>query len=128
MKFCEICKNMLYITLKDDDKESLSYYCRNCGYNEDCDTSVCISSSSDVIKGANSYRNVVNNFTKYDPTLPRVNNIPCPNSGCQTNRLEVNERADKEVIYLRYDTKNMKYMYLCCVCDTSWTIDDKQSV
>jgi DNA-directed RNA polymerase subunit M/transcription elongation factor TFIIS len=126
MKFCEICKNMLYITLNDD--ENLSYYCRNCGYTEVCLTSVCISSSSDVMKGANSYRNVINKWTKFDPTLPRVNNIPCPNNDCQTNDEDESKKADKEVIYLRYDSKNMKYMYLCCVCDTSWIIDDKQNV
>ena len=126
MKFCAVCQNMLYITIKDDD--SLSYYCRNCDYSEDCLTSVCISSSSDVIKNANSYRNVINEYTKFDPTLPRVNNISCPDTGCATNHDQASERAEKEVIYLRYDSKNMKYLYLCCVCNTSWVLDDKTNV
>lgn len=126
MKFCEVCQNMLYITLNDED--NLNYYCRNCGYNEDCKTSVCISSSSDIMKSANSYRNVINPYTKFDPTLPRVSNIPCPNDGCSTNKEAASEKAEREVIYFRYDNKNMKYMYLCCVCDTSWIIDDKQNV
>ena len=122
MKFCEICRNMLYITLKDDMKDTLNYYCRNCGYNKDCETSVCISSSSDVMRSANSFRNIINEYTKFDPTLPRVNNILCPNDACLTNHDDAKERADKEVIYLRYDNKNMKYMYLCCICDTTWTM------
>jgi DNA-directed RNA polymerase subunit M/transcription elongation factor TFIIS len=128
MKFCEICKNMLYITLEEekDKKESLKYYCRNCGYDEVCETSVCISSSRDIVKSANSYRNVINKYTKFDPTLPRVNNIPCPNEDCQTNKADAKERADREVIYLRYDAKNMKYIYLCFLCETSWIIDDNK--
>ena len=125
MKFCEICENMLYITLKGDgviEKDTLNYYCRNCGFNKDCETSVCISSSSDVMRSANSFRNIINEYTKFDPTLPRVNNILCPNVSCATNVADAKLRADNEVIYLRYDNKNMKYIYLCCVCDTTWTL------
>jgi DNA-directed RNA polymerase subunit M/transcription elongation factor TFIIS len=122
MKFCEICQNMLYITLKEDEKNTLSYYCRNCGYNKDCETSVCISSSSDVMRNANSFRNIINEYTKFDPTLPRLNNILCPNENCPTNEEDAKKRKEKEVIYLRYDNKNMKYIYLCCVCDTTWTV------
>ena len=122
MKFCEICQNMLYITLKEDEKNTLNYYCRNCGYNKDCETSVCISSSSDVMRNVNSFRNIINEYTKFDPTLPRVNNILCPNEKCLTNEEDAKKREEKEVIYLRYDNKNMKYIYLCCVCDTTWTV------
>ena len=32
----------------------------------------------------------------------------------------------KEIIYLRYDDTNMKYIYLCCNCDNSWTTHQKQ--
>jgi DNA-directed RNA polymerase II subunit RPB9 len=129
MKFCLVCQNMLYINIKEED-DTLNYYCRNCDYNEDCHTSVCISSSSDVMKNANSYRNVINKYTKHDPTLPRVNNISCPNAECETNKdkEDASEKVEKEVIYFRYDSRNMKYLYLCCVCDVSWVIDDKQNI
>lgn len=26
----------------------------------------------------------------------------------------------KEVMYIKYDTVNMKYLYICCVCGSSW--------
>ena len=50
MHFCKVCENMYYIRLKDDDSNSLIYYCRKCG-NED-DTlgatlnNICVSKTS----------------------------------------------------------------------------------
>ena len=28
----------------------------------------------------------------------------------------------KEICYIKYDQKNMKYFYLCCNCKTAWKI------
>ena len=28
---------------------------------------------------------------------------------------------EKDIVYLRYDDTNMKYIYLCVNCDNSWT-------
>ena len=27
---------------------------------------------------------------------------------------------NKEVLYIKYDINNMKYLYMCTVCGTSW--------
>jgi DNA-directed RNA polymerase subunit M/transcription elongation factor TFIIS len=35
------------------------------------------------------------------------------------------KNIDKEVIYIRYDNENMKYVYLCVHCDTVWQTNDK---
>jgi aspartate carbamoyltransferase regulatory subunit len=64
------------------------------------------------------YANVINKYTKLDPTLPRVSNIPCPNEQCPCNRAE--DPIAKEVIYIRYDDTNLKFVYLCAHCDTIW--------
>ena len=64
----------------------------------------------------NTEKDIFNKYTKMDPTLPRLNTIRCPNDRCSTN---TNDEA-REVIYMRYDDKNMKYMYLCCKCDFKW--------
>ena len=29
-------------------------------------------------------------------------------------------KPNKEILYLKYDPTNMKYLYLCAVCGTSW--------
>jgi len=128
MHFCKECGNMYYIKISDDTN-SLNYYCRKCG-DEDTqlingNESVCVS-KTDIRKGSsNSYKHIINKYTKFDPTLPRIDNIDCPNSACPSNmdpeNKKTNDYKDKEIIYLRYDDSNMKYIYLCCNCDNSWT-------
>jgi hypothetical protein len=33
------------------------------------------------------------------------------------------DAVPREVIYLRYDDINMKYIYLCAVCNTIWNTE-----
>ena len=37
-----------------------------------------------------------------------------------------NDHNNREIIYLRYDDINMKYIYLCVHCDTVWKTDNRQ--
>ena len=86
MHFCENCGNMYYIELNQTDTDTLIYYCRNCG-NEDSTITVdnvCISKVN-FKKGEQNFNNIINEYTKLDPTLPRINNIPCPNTECDSN-------------------------------------------
>jgi DNA-directed RNA polymerase subunit M/transcription elongation factor TFIIS len=130
MHFCKICENMYYIRLKDDDSNSLIYYCRKCG-NED-DTlgatlnNICVSKTS-IKKKEGNVHYLVNEYTKLDPTLPRVTNIPCPNAACVSNRPqeESKEVIPHEVIYLRYDDAALKFVYICSHCDKVWKSNDK---
>ena len=47
----------------------------------------------------------------------------CTNIACKTN---VDEVEAPEIIYMRYDDENMKYLYICVECDTIWKTDDKK--
>jgi aspartate carbamoyltransferase regulatory subunit len=58
----------------------------------------------------------VNQYTKLDPTLPRINFLPCPNAACENHE----ENETREIIYVRYDNQQMKYIYICAKCDTVW--------
>lgn len=121
MHFCNICSNMYYIRINVDDPNKLVYYCRKCG-NEDAllaAQNVCVSKTL-VKKSEQSFNHIINKYTKLDPTLPRINNILCPNSECPTNK----DGKEKEIIYIRYDDVNMKYVYLCSDCDTVWRINE----
>lgn len=121
MHFCSVCSNMYYIRINADDPNKLVYYCRKCG-NEDttlASEDVCVSRTQ-VKKSEQSFNHIVNKYTKFDPTLPRINNIKCPNADCITNK----EGKEREIIYIRYDDVNMKYVYLCCDCDTVWQITE----
>ena len=72
-----------------------------------------------VRRGLHHYKQ--NEYTKLDPTLPRTNTIRCPNSNCETNKTE---NAEREIIYIRYDDTNMKYVYMCSTCDSMWKTDE----
>ena len=122
MHFCSNCSNMYYIRINSDDPNSLVYYCRQCG-NEDKSIgvdNVCVSKIQ-IKKSEQSFNHIINKYTKLDPTLPRINNVLCPNPDCTTNT----KNDPKEIIYIRYDDTNMKYIYLCSTCDTVWHTNDK---
>jgi len=122
MHFCSNCKNMYYIKIDEDNPNSLLYYCRNCG-NEDSlitEDNICVSKTQ-IKKGEKSFSHFINKYTKLDPTLPRVNNILCPNKDCLTNT----KNEPREIIYIRYDDLNVNYVYLCSTCDTTWKTEDQ---
>ena len=122
MHFCSNCSNMYYIRINSDDPNSLVYYCRQCG-NEDKSIgvdNVCVSKIQ-IKKSEQTFNHIINKYTKLDPTLPRINNVLCPNPECATNT----KNDPKEIIYIRYDDTNMKYIYLCSTCDTVWNTNDK---
>ena len=52
--------------------------------------------------------------------------MKCPNTMCETNREHVGGSGSKkcEILYIRYDDSNMKYLYMCTTCDTAWKTDD----
>lgn len=121
MHFCSICNNMYYLRIVEKDPNKLIYYCRNCGHE---DNSLLIENgviSTYKTSHESQYSHIVNAYTKLDPTLPRRNDIPCPNPLCETNTKE----KQKEIIFIRYDNVNMKYLYLCSTCDTQWVIANK---
>ena len=123
MKFCTECNNMYYIKIDEENPSSLSYYCRNCGHNDINvdDEGICVINTQ-IKKGGHHFEHIVNKYTKLDPTLPRVYNIPCPNTECCTNKKnEEKKDVPREVLYIRYDDNKLKYLYMCCNCDNTWT-------
>jgi DNA-directed RNA polymerase subunit M/transcription elongation factor TFIIS len=128
---------MYYISITPENE--LQYYCRNCGHVDDTIASENICVSKLNVKHTTTpqtFSQVVNKYTKLDPTLPRINTIRCPNDECPSNRKSSSSAsggggggsADKkekksEVIYLRYDDTNLKYVYLCAKCDKVWNTE-----
>lgn len=118
MHFCVNCDNMYYIKLGGEESNELVYYCRNCGHeNTNIGTEDIFVSRTNLKPVDNNYVNIINKYTKFDPTLPRVTNVTCPNSECTT---KTDDTVSKEVIMMRYDDKKLKYVYLCPNCDTTW--------
>ena len=111
--FCPTCKYYLYL---DQNDKTLRRICRNCGYQEEDQTGGLILEIDLKEKTSEGYKILMNEFTKNDPTLPHVNTIKCPNATCDTNTSD----KEKDVIYLKYDAINMKFLYICNICDTKW--------
>jgi DNA-directed RNA polymerase subunit M/transcription elongation factor TFIIS len=110
---------MYYIGISEKDGNRLSFYCRNCGHVDETAASenTCVLKTQ-IKRGEQTYNHIINEYTKLDPTLPRIYNIDCPNSACKTNTAVPKKQA--EVLYIRYDDDNLKYLYMCATCDTAW--------
>lgn len=199
---------MYYLKIQDENGvigDTLIYYCRNCGHEDKTlsTTNICVSDIQ-LRTSEKKYTHIVNEYTKYDPTLPRINTIKCPNQDCLSNghgqaggqgqaggagttkikiartkkatatdvknveqaaekAVQASQQAqaslalaeanlatimaeeqlaeeeekqeeqsadptqanNREVIYIRYDDINMKYVYLCVHCDTTWRTDNR---
>ena len=190
MNFCKGCNFMLYTKLEKNGLELINY-CKHCGLESEYvtnfnDKSICVykkNYSNDFL----AERSFTNKYTKYDPTLPRINNIICVNPNCLSNKndntsylkkndnskfidsekdlllkdyvdkflknkfynnnellvitfkniedrkdfetkinkkdyiLEPPKECNREIIFIKYDYINLKYLYLCTSCDKSWT-------
>ena len=140
MKFCSVCDNMYYIGISEKDGNQLTYYCRNCGHNDDsiATENVCVLKTQ-MKKSGQNFHHIINEYTKLDPTLPRIYNMKCPNPACKTNSEQSSgesrgggggggggEVVQTEVVYIRYDDNNMKYLYMCVTCDTAWKTDGSE--
>ena len=92
--------------------------CHNCGYQRADARGGLILETDLQEKTSEGYKILLNEFTKMDPTLPLLDNIKCPNKECGSNKGAV--KAD--IIYMKYDPVNLKYLYLCNVegCGFQW--------
>lgn len=117
MKFCEGCNNMYFLKIMDD---KILYYCKNCG-NESNNINQCYKASRDnVLHEDIVYNNIINKYTKNDNTIPRVNEIKCINADCDSYK-----DVKNNILLIRNDEVNMKFIYLCGNCDTVWKTNIK---
>lgn len=117
MEFCENCENMLYIRIggtEENPTGPLVYYCRKCGNEQPMKKEQLCVSKLNLKRSEQKYETIVNEYTKLDLTLPHIHNIKCPNDECNSRK------TGNDVIYIRYDDIELKYVYLCTKCDTIW--------
>jgi DNA-directed RNA polymerase subunit M/transcription elongation factor TFIIS len=120
MEFCPVCNNLLYFTTAEG---TVQKYCKNCDYKSNTEDTILDKTNSliyerHIKEQPINYDFIVNDYTKNDPTLPRNENIICPNQNCKSNNKNNPEKRD--VRYIKYDEERMKFIYICAVCDTRW--------
>lgn len=146
MNFCPQCHNMLYWktnTPSDLNKSSIIQYCKNCPFEDDSSKSFVL--RKQIVSSLKTFEHLVNPNTKYDPTIPRKNNILCPNADCSTNQdlgagtngtkesyqlksktvddeKMDKEKKEREILCICYDEPNMKHFFLCASCDCTWEV------
>lgn len=122
MKFCDKCDNLFYLSIDSDNPNKVIYYCRCCGnINTDMiNDGGCIIDTKTT--NSNETHDHINEFTKNDPTIPHLYDVLCINKSCPT----YTKNAAKDVLYIRYNEKGLKYYYLCSHCETCWKTNDER--
>jgi DNA-directed RNA polymerase subunit M/transcription elongation factor TFIIS len=116
LQYCPTCEYYLYLDAPSEAGAPLRRICRSCGVSQIEDKGGLITEIKLQEKVSEGYKVLLNEFTRLDPTLPHVDNIKCKNASCAT----LTKSAKPDVIYIKYDSVNMKFLYICNVCKEQW--------
>lgn len=116
MKFCDVCDNLVYIKLTDG---RLTNQCNYCGCAYPVETSNEPVTDTDYRDDRAKYHHLLTDLLHEDPTLPRVDDVKCPNGKCTRPA-----RAKGDVLYVKYDANNMRFLYSCAHCKAFWGPED----
>lgn len=122
MRFCPVCSYYLYLRMGREKMDSLDLECKHCGYTEvmapkSADEALILETNMGGSGAKGQTVSQLNDFTKLDPTLPRLKTIACPNQACPTQA----DPATRDILYIKTDAKALKYQYCCTVCNTQWS-------
>ena len=116
VNFCSNCE--MLSNLLENEENKLYWGCKNCGNIDEFKIENGLIYSNDYdIDLSETINN--NKYIAYDNTLPIIKNnknIKCPNSDCES----VVENKESNILYIKYDIKDMKYMYICKYCGIKW--------
>jgi len=95
MKFCPVCKFMIYTKMENDDqKKTLKYYCKNCSWKDETESDLNLVYKRVYKKDYIAQTINLNKYIIYDNTLARVN-ADCPNTNCCT---KINDTSNRVLI------------------------------
>jgi hypothetical protein len=110
---------MLYIKYTvDDEKQNLKFHCKFCNNIQEIDDTKPKLISSISFKDDTSIDKWIKPDIEKDVTLPRVNNIKCVNDKCSKD-----EKDKNEIILVRYNKTDVKFVYYCVYCKKFWKND-----
>lgn len=119
MEFCNHCSNKMSIKWKNDEtndnQKNLIYYCITCGFIKEYNKDTIINPKlyQQQYEIDKSFISFNNDLLCSDPTLQKIDN---PDIKCPTCK----DTKPQDITYYIYDIDNMKYLYICCHCKSSW--------
>lgn len=119
IRFCPTCNYYLYLNDSHGGEDASALYriCHNCGYKEMDAKGGLVSEILVKEKSTESYKILLNEYTRRDPRLPHIRGImKCPSETCQSNV----GGTESDIIYMKYDGVNLMYLYICDVCGYKW--------
>lgn len=114
IKFCSDCSNIMHLYIRDNEEKTILYVCKSCSHEESIEEqSLCVYNyDNSKIKRSDLLN--TNEYLLHDVTLPKIEknqNVKCVNPNCT---------EDSSVTYIKYDTTDMKYLYICNHCGEKW--------
>ena len=121
MEFCPQCNNHIFLNFeKKNNKYDVIHNCKNCGTSINktagLNENSCMYNNPHNINKLQYYVKYKENL-KYDPTIPHIDVIPCPNNNCPSNSPEIRN----DVLYINLDVTKLYMLYICNHCSTHWT-------
>lgn len=107
-----MCDNLLYVKLSGGE---VIYQCNYCSSTYDVGDSSEPIVETDYRDDRAKYHHLLTPLLHEDPTLPRVDTVPCPNKGCTRA-----PRQKGRVLYVKYDALNLRFLYSCEHCKAFW--------
>lgn len=117
MEFCDVCNNMLY--MKTSENKKMLKYCKHCPFTIENQQSGAIKISETMYSDDDLlYNQNINQYLRFDPTLRRIKDekTKCNKEDCVSNT----GAKEQQVLYIKYDPRNMKYLYVCDHCGNIW--------
>ena len=109
MKFCEKCSNLLYYTESED---GIMLKCHNCGFMQENHNNIL---ATNLYKNSDTQSVASNEYSIYDPSLPRTIHRKCPNEQCES----LKDKKLQEAVFIT-DKVTLEQIFICCVCKTEW--------
>jgi hypothetical protein len=115
IRFCSVCDNYLYLQV-EGETQTLQRMCRNCGFKDTEDQGGLVSEMHIEQRSAEGYT-LINEFTLKDKRLPHLyGTMKCISDKCPS----ATQGKESDIVYIKYDTENLRYIYMCYLCQATW--------
>lgn len=115
IRFCTVCDNYLYLQV-EGETQTLQRMCRNCGFKDTEDQGGLVSEMHIEQRSAEGYT-LINEFTLKDKRLPHLyGTMKCISDKCPS----ATQGKESDIVYIKYDTENLRYIYMCYLCQATW--------